>query len=80
MTSGLIPICTACVRRDEDHQPNGLPSCEAFKDGIPTDIWFGGFDHRQPHPGDNGLRFLLNEAEQGWLDGYEAQQEALGDR
>lgn len=69
-----MPICIACSRRDEDvdtgyGQP---PVCEAFPDGIPTEIWFGGADHREPFPGDGGRRFLLNEAEKEWLDAYEA--------
>lgn len=34
------------------------PFCGAFPDGIPDDIWGNRFDHRQPHEGDHGLRWL----------------------
>jgi hypothetical protein len=44
-------------------QPGGLegvtvPVCTAFPTGIPTEIWDGRFDHRAPHPGDHGKRWL----------------------
>jgi hypothetical protein len=42
--------CTKCknyIRKTE---------CAAFA-AIPEEIWLGEHDHRQPYPGDNGIRF-----------------------
>lgn len=69
MTSGNT-ICFACQRYrgwDLDHPK---AHCEAFPEGIPDDILFGGFDHRNPHVGDHGIRFLLDPEEQDSLAAY----------
>jgi len=34
-----------------------IPTCAAFPDGIPTKITEERFDHRQPFPGDGGVRW-----------------------
>jgi hypothetical protein len=33
------------------------PSCAAFPDGIPNDIWHCEHDHASEYPGDGGIRF-----------------------
>lgn len=69
----LPAICDACARRgsassaDED----APPSCTAFPDGIPLAIWENDFDHRQPFPGDNGVKFLLDPDERDTLHMWE---------
>ena len=42
-------------------------TCTAFPQGIPPEILAGGFDHREPHPDDNGVRFEARpESDTGW--------------
>jgi len=36
---------------------NDATACFAFPEGIPTVILQGPFDHRNPHPGDNGIQW-----------------------
>lgn len=44
-----------------DSDPNLGFVCDALPNGIPREIYKGRFDHRQPHPQDNGLRFELRD-------------------
>lgn len=55
MTLAPQTMCFSCkrLRRSLDG-----PSCSAFPEGIPEQIIVGGFDHRQPFPGDGGQRFV----------------------
>ena len=49
----MIPanICIVCMRYRDGKK------CEAYPNGIPQAIWMGEHDHREPYPGDNGIRF-----------------------
>jgi hypothetical protein len=38
-------------------------ACDAFPNGILDEINLGKFDHRKPHPEDNGIQFELIEEE-----------------
>lgn len=69
MTTGPPPICDACSRL----RPLGdRLACEAFPDGIPDEILFEGFDHREPFPGDQGVRFELADGAEQRLANYES--------
>lgn len=59
---GPSPMCVVCVRLRE-----GL-MCEAYPDGIPTEIIMCQWDHRYPKPGDHGLQFSPkdNDEPQPW--------------
>lgn len=48
--------CLLCRRYE------GALTCEAFPDVIPSAIITGQHDHREPHPGDRGLRFVPDPA------------------
>ena len=56
-----LPQCFRCVHQlygggsTDDGIEVGI--CNAFPDGIPIVIWTNEFDHRNPYPGDGGIRF-----------------------
>lgn len=46
---------------------NGDYTCAAFPDGIPDDIIANEHDHREPHKGDHGLRYVpLRDGDPRW--------------
>ena len=69
MPVGIGTICFACkhLRRGETGESDdGAPTavCAAYPDGIPLEIWKGGFDHRQEYGGEaDGLRFELDTSD-----------------
>jgi hypothetical protein len=44
-----------CVRCKHKHDSGG--TCNAFLNRIPVAILMNRHDHREPYPGDNGIRF-----------------------
>jgi hypothetical protein len=44
--------CATCK-----HLLVGTDTCQAFPERIPSDIVFGRHDHRDPYPGDGGIRY-----------------------
>jgi len=63
VTIASVPICAACsrLRLIPVGETDFTVGCDAFPEGIPDDIFLGGFDHRRPFDGDHGIRFDLAE-------------------
>ncbi len=53
--SQTLPLCVACQRLRPYRR--GQWSCLAFPDGIPDAFLNARADHREPGPGDRGIRF-----------------------
>lgn len=57
MTTTRAPLCWDC-KHFEGYDPDKDASvCAAFPDGIPRPIIDGEIEHREPFPGDRGIRF-----------------------
>jgi len=46
-----IPICNTCIHAHADN------TCDAFPDGIPSDILNNFADHTKPYKGDGGIQY-----------------------
>ncbi len=57
----MPPQCFNCKHLAR-FRPGELSHCAAFPDEIPDDIFRNRHDHRQPYPGDHGIRFESNES------------------
>lgn len=71
-------ICDACERLRQRANPDAvtsadryLPYCDAFNAGIPAEIYLGGLDHRDPRPGDGGIRFVMRAGGERALAAFE---------
>ena len=51
------PLCDSCIHRHAD----GSTRCTAFPRAIPGLILTGAADHREPYPGDRGIRYAPKE-------------------
>jgi hypothetical protein len=68
MNMRYVGMCGKCANRDFDAP---TPVCAAYPDGIPDEIIRQGFDHRQPYPGDNGIRFIpKGPIDVEWFDNF----------
>ncbi len=69
----LPPQCLACIHLSE----GGPLTCAAYPKGIPTAILDGRHDHREPWPGDKGIRFQPRPDTTITIDALLAAQQAV---
>lgn len=50
-----MPQCAFCQYLHRNDKTAN--TCTAFPDGIPVEIFINEADHRNPYPGDHGVRF-----------------------
>jgi hypothetical protein len=71
VTTVLVNICISCRHLDTTTEAR---RCTAFPDGIPKPIYIGGFDHRNPYPGDHGIRHETLEGMEDMVAEYELRR------
>lgn len=75
----LSPICVRC-QRYRGIRPGVGAACQAYPDGIPTEILASVVSHMRPHKGDGGLTFMPKQGERGMATDppvSEAQRRAM---
>lgn len=61
MTPIISIQCEQCEHLRSFPKGAIIPVCDAFPDGIPRKISEMKYDHRNPFPGDQGIRFEARE-------------------
>ena len=56
----VTTLCMSCKHINLEPNDEYEYTCEAFPLAIPPDICFDDFDHRNPHPDDNGIHYERN--------------------
>lgn len=55
---GEATQCKVCANFLDAGSESKQPTCKAFTNGIPAEIWVGNHKHTVNYPGDNGLRYI----------------------
>ncbi len=76
MTPNAPALCYLCHYYEPGTNPDNelnKPRCKAFPEGIPSEIFSGGFDHRKPL-GEEAITFRLAEGKtQKEVEGWEQE-------
>lgn len=65
------PLCLSCMHLHPEDWSDTVPVCDAFPGGIPGEIIWWCADHTRPWPGDGGVQYECDGAEE-WPEGIEA--------